>query len=116
MKQSPVKSMFGGIAILSVFLACSTVTEPAGSQPDGLVMLGRALTLTIGDSTSIGLTLTQGLDVVERTAATGTGPSWRDVPPTAWRSSDTNVATVRADGLVTARREGSAWILASRAL
>lgn len=105
----------------SLIVACSALTgcqadstEPSLTRGTTLVMLARRLSLTVGDTTSVGLTLELNGGVVQRTASTGTGPDWTSDPATIWLSRDTNIVTVNSNGFVAARASGTAWIVAQR--
>lgn len=103
------------LAISPVFLGCSApTTQPDDGGASALVMQGRRLSLTAGDTTSIGLTWLRNGQVVERTASTGSGPAWTQSPATVWGSDDDGVAAVSAAGVVTARAPGMTWIRAKR--
>ena len=102
------------LASCSLMLACKGSTDPSEARADAIVLLGRQLTLITGDTTSIGVTMLRGVDVIERTAATGTGPAWSQEPPTHWSTSDSAISTVSQGGVVLARLPGTAWISVSR--
>jgi hypothetical protein len=89
-----------------MLVGCDSTTAPELPPPDVamvpvLTVVPRAATVDGGNSIRLTATLS------------ATNPQTRTPPQVAWISSDTNVATIRPDGLVEGRKAGRAQIVAT---
>ncbi len=110
-----MRKLFGLLIALCFVVSChGSALAPADSFGTSIVLQSRDLSLVAGDSTTLGVTLLNGIEVLQRTAATGSGPEWSSSPPTVWKSNDLGIASVTSNGVVTAQSAGAVWLFVQR--
>ncbi len=87
-------------------VACDSATGPE-PPPPGVAMLP---VLIVAPSTA---SIDGGQAVMLKVTLGGANPETEPPSPVSWLSSDTNVATVRADGMVEGRKAGRVQVVAT---